>query len=180
MPTEAAAKPLPEPTRDSKPYWDGLNEGRLLLQQCAACRKIRHYPRPVCDACYSMEVAWIEASGRGRVHSWTVAHHPFHPGFKEELPYIVAIVDLEEGVRMNAQMRGVTPGEMRIGLPVQVTFERTKEGLTLPAFVRDVALALAGLRGAAFDDIVQQTTANARRVFGAGVTAALQPTEDPS
>ena len=106
------------------------------LSECAACRKIRHYPRPVCDACYSMEVAWIEASGRGRVHTWTVAHHPFHPGFKEELPYIVAIVDLEEGVRMNAQMRGVTPGEMRIGLPVQVTFERTKEGLTLPAFVR--------------------------------------------
>ena len=100
MPTEAAAKPLPEPTRDSKPYWDGLNEGRLLLQQCAACMKTRHYPRPVCDACYSMEVAWIEASGRGRVHSWTVAHHPFHPGFKAELPYIVAIVDLEEGVRM--------------------------------------------------------------------------------
>ena len=83
-----------------------------------------------------MEVAWIEASGRGRVHSWTVAHHPFHPGFKEELPYIVAIVDLEEGVRMNAQMRGVTPDEMRIDLPVQVIFERTKEGLTLPAFVR--------------------------------------------
>ena len=81
-------------------------------------------------------MAWIEASGRGRVHSWTVAHHPFHPAFKEELPYIVAIVDLEDGVRMNAQMRGVTPGEMRIGLPVQVTFERTKEGLTLPAFVR--------------------------------------------
>jgi uncharacterized OB-fold protein len=83
-----------------------------------------------------MEVAWIEASGRGRVHSWTVAHHPFHPAFKDALPYIVAIVDLEEGVRMNAQMRGVTSDEMRIGLPVRVTFERTKEGLTLPAFVR--------------------------------------------
>src|SRR5262245_3394434 len=107
-----------------------------VVQQCGACRKIRHYPRPACDACYSMQVAWIEASGRGRVHSWTVAHHLFHPGFKGELSYIVAIVDLEEGVRMNAQMRGVTPGEMRIGLPVQVIFEPTKEGLTLPAFVR--------------------------------------------
>ena len=122
MATEAPTKPLPEPTRDSKPYWDGLNEGRLLLQQCAACRKVRHYPRPVCDGCYSMEVAWIEASGRGRVHSWTVAHHPFHPAFKGELPYIVAVVDLAEGVRMNAQMRGVTPGEMAIGLPVRVVF----------------------------------------------------------
>ena len=136
MANEAAAKPLPEPTRDSKPYWDGLNAGRLLLQQCATCLRIRHYPRPVCDACYSMEVAWVEASRRGRVHSWTVAHHPFHPGFKEALPYIVAIVDLEEGVRMNAQMRGVTPDEMRIGLPVQVIVERTQDGVTLPAFVR--------------------------------------------
>jgi uncharacterized OB-fold protein len=65
-----------------------------------------------------------------------VAHHPFHPAFKAELPYIVAIVDLDEGVRMNAQMRGVTPAEMRIGLPIQVTFEKAQEGLTLPAFVR--------------------------------------------
>src|ERR1700741_2416806 len=103
MAFERPAKPLPEPTRDSQPYWDGLNEGRLLLQQCGACTRIRHYPRPVCDACYSMEVAWVEASGRGRVHSWTVAHHPFHPGFKAELPYIVAIVIPEEGGRMNGQ-----------------------------------------------------------------------------
>ena len=136
MAPEPIAKPLPEPTRDSQPYWDGLKEGRLRLQQCGACRTIRHYPRPVCDACYSMEVGWVEASGRGRVHSWTVAHHPFHPGFKADLPYIVALVDLEEGVRMNAQMRGVTPDEMRMDMPVQVTFERTTEGWTLPAFVR--------------------------------------------
>jgi uncharacterized OB-fold protein len=136
MPTEPAAKPLPEPTPDSKPYWDGLNEGRLLLQQCGACRKIRHYPRPVCDRCYSMEVAWVEASGRGRVHSWTVAYHPFHAGFKDDLPYIVALVDLDEGVRMNAQMRGVAADEMRMGMSVQVRFERMNEGRTLPAFVR--------------------------------------------
>jgi hypothetical protein len=136
MASQTPAKPVPEPTRDSKPYWDGLDEGRLLLQQCAACRKIRHYPRPVCDACYSMEVDWVEASGRGRVHSWTVAHHPFHAGFKDELPYILALVDLEEGVRMNAQMRGMAADEMRIGLPIRVDFERTTDGVTLPVFVR--------------------------------------------
>jgi uncharacterized OB-fold protein len=77
-----------------------------------------------------------------RSHTSPPGRRPPGPGClatedgKEELPYIVAIVDLEDGVRMNAQMRGVTPDEMRIGLPVQVTFERTKEGLTLPAFVR--------------------------------------------
>ena len=136
MSGEPGTKPVPEPTRDSKPYWDGLSQGRLLIQTCAACGKLRHYPRPVCDACYSMEVSWTQASGRGRVHSWTVAHHAFHPGFKPELPYILALVDLEEGVRMTAQLRGVTPGEMRIGLPVAVAFERTTRELALPAFVR--------------------------------------------
>jgi uncharacterized OB-fold protein len=136
MSGEPATKPVPEPTRDSKPYWDGLGQGRLLIQTCAACGKLRHYPRPVCDACYSMEVTWTQASGRGCVHSWTVAHHAFHPGFKQELPYILALVDLEEGVRMTAQLRGVTPGEMRIGLPVAVAFERTTGELAVPAFVR--------------------------------------------
>lgn len=135
MSEEAYAKPVPEPGRDTKPYWEGLNEGRLLLQRCGACGKIRHYPRPVCDACYAMEVEWVEASRRGSVHSWTVAHHPFHPGFKRELPYILAIVDLAEGVRLNAQLRGIEAGAVRIGLPVEVRFERATAGLTLPYVV---------------------------------------------
>jgi len=135
MSADPYLKPEPEPTRESKPYWDGLNEGRLLLQRCAACGRVRHYPRPVCDACHSMEVEWSQASGRGRVHSWTVAHHAFNPAFKRELPYVLAIVDLEEGVRMNAQLRGVDAAALRIGLPVELRFERVREGLTLPYFV---------------------------------------------
>ncbi len=95
---------------------------------------LRHYPRPVCDACYSSAVTWRPASGRGRVHSWTVAHHPFHPGFKGEVPYVLATVDLVEGVRMVAQLRGLAPEAITIGLPVQVAFERATEGLTLPYF----------------------------------------------
>jgi uncharacterized OB-fold protein len=136
MPEDHYAKPVPEPSRDSKPYWDALREGRLVIQACGACRKLRHYPRPVCDACYSMEVAWRQVSGRGRIHSWTVSHHPFHPGFKSELPYVLATVDLEEGVRMLAQLRGVAPDEVQVGLPVEVAFERATEELTLPVFVR--------------------------------------------
>ena len=135
MADDAYAKPVPEPSRDSKPYWDALNEGRLVIQQCAACGTLRHYPRPVCEACYSMAVTWRQASGRGRVHSWTVAHHPFHPGFKGEVPYVLATVDLAEGVRMVAQLRGLAPEAITIGLPVQVAFERATEGLTLPYFV---------------------------------------------
>jgi uncharacterized OB-fold protein len=134
MADDAYAKPVPEPSRDSKPYWDALNEGRLVIQQCAACGTLRHYPRPVCHACYSLAVTWRPASGGGRVHSWTVAHHPFHPGFKGEVPYVLATVDLAEGVRMVAQLRGLAAEAITIGLPVQVAFERATEGLTLPYF----------------------------------------------
>jgi len=129
------AKLLPQPTPDTQPYWDGLKAGTLRLQRCAACGKVRHYPRPVCDACWSMDCAWIDASGRGRVHSWTVTHHPFHPGWKQELPYALLTVDLEEGVRMQAQLRGLDPAELRVGLPVRVAFETATEEVTLPVFV---------------------------------------------
>ena len=105
----------PQPTADTQPYWDGLNAHRLRLQRCADCGKVRHYPRPVCDACYSMRVEWIDASGRGLVHSWTTTHHAFHPGFKPDLPYTLLTVDLDEGVRMNAQLRGLDPAHRPAG-----------------------------------------------------------------
>jgi uncharacterized OB-fold protein len=133
--SEEYLKPVPEPGRDTRPYWDALNEGRLVIQRCGQCGKLRHYPRPVCDACYSMDVGWTEASGRGTVHSWTVAHHPFHIGFKRELPYLVVTVDLEEGVRMQAQLRNADEASLRVGLPVEVRFERARPDLTLPYFV---------------------------------------------
>jgi uncharacterized protein len=128
-------KLVPFPTPETQPYWDGLNEGRLRLQKCADCGKIRHYPRPVCDACYSMNVDWIDASGRGAVHSWTITHYAFHPGFKQDLPYTLLTVDLDEGVRLNAQARGIDPSALRVGLPVMVAYERVKDGLTLPMVV---------------------------------------------
>jgi uncharacterized protein len=128
-------KLVPSPTPETQPYWDGLNEHRLRLQRCADCGKVRHYPRPVCDACFSMNADWVDASGRGSVHSWTITHYAFHPGYKGELPYVLLTVDLEEGVRMNAQARGIDPSALRVGLPVKVAFEQAKDDLTLPVFV---------------------------------------------
>jgi hypothetical protein len=127
-------KLVPEPTADTRPFWDALHEGRFVLQRCADCHKVRHYPRPVCDACYSMNAEWVAASGRGTVHSWTITHHAFHPGFKADLPFTLLTVDLEEGVRMQAQGSGLAAEELRIGLPVRVGFERVKDDLTLPVF----------------------------------------------
>ncbi len=132
--TEAYAKPLPRPTIDSKPFWDGLKEHRMVLQTCADCGKVRHYPRPVCDACLSMAVDWTEASGRGTVYSWTETHHPFHAGFRGEIPYILVTVDLDEGVRIQSQLIGASIDELRMGLPVEVCYVDATDEVTLPLF----------------------------------------------
>ncbi|MDQ2804230.1 MAG: Zn-ribbon domain-containing OB-fold protein [Pseudomonadota bacterium] len=124
-------KPLPHPTPLSTPYWDGAAEGQLRLQRCTNCGKIRHYPQLLCSSCYSEAVEWIVASGRGTVHSWTVAHHAFHPAFKGDLPYTLVVVDLPEGPRALGRLEG----EPRIGLPVRVTFPKTAQGVALPVFV---------------------------------------------
>ena len=128
-------KPVPSPSRDTQPYWDGLNDGRLLIQKCGHCGKRRHYPRPLCDSCFSFDVEWVESPGRGAVHSWTITHHPFNIGFKRVLPIALVIVDLDEGVRMQAQLRDLPHDRIRTGLRVAVRFELATEGLTLPYFV---------------------------------------------
>lgn len=131
----AYARPMPEPTAESKPYWDGLKARRLVLQHCAACGRVRHYPRPVCPHCHSMETRWQDVAGDGAVHSWTVCHHAFHPGFKDAVPYVAVTVDLPCGVRMQAPLRGVDASGLRIGLAVRLGFEDATPELTLPFFV---------------------------------------------
>jgi uncharacterized OB-fold protein len=132
------AKPMPEPSPETRPYWDGLAEGRLMLQRCGDCGRIRHYPRPMCSACHSMAIDWVEASGEATVHSWTVAHHPFHPAFRAELPYVLVTADLPEGVRMLAQLRDATAEALRPGLKLRIGFETNEAGLTLPVLRRNL------------------------------------------
>ena len=131
----APERPLPTPTRESQPYWDGLREGRLMLQHCARCGKVRHYPRPVCPHCFSMASEWREAPLGGKIHSWTVCHHPFNFFFKQMAPYIVALVDMGAGVRVNAQLRGVAENDLKIGARVRLAFEPVSKEITLPYFV---------------------------------------------
>lgn len=130
-------KPLPEFSAETKPFWDALKDHRLVVQRCTNCGTLRHYPRPMCDQCFSFDHEWIEASGKGTVHSWTVAHHPFHMGFKQDLPYVVLTVDLEEGVRMVAPLDGSKEDDLKIGLPVRVFFEQASDDVTLPRFKID-------------------------------------------
>lgn len=128
---------LPNPDPVSQPFWDALHEHRLVLQKCGQCGAIRHYPRPVCDQCYSMEVEWADASGKGTVHSWTVSHHAFHISFKRDLPITLALIDLDEGVRLNCQLKDIDPEDIRIGLPVRVGFEDLTDDVTVPVAFPD-------------------------------------------
>lgn len=123
------AKPMPQASELSRPYWEAAAQGRLVLQCCAACGKVRHYPRLLCDNCYSDTLVWRSASGRGTVHSWTVAYHAFHPAFAAELPYILVTVDLEEGVRALGRWRG--DASLSLGQAVQGVFEAREGGTDL-------------------------------------------------
>ena len=119
------AKPEPQPSAVSRGYWEAAAEGRLVLQACAACGTVRHYPRLLCPSCYSDQARWQPSEARGTVHSWTVAHHAFHAAFADELPYTLVTIDLDEGVRALGLWLGAqTPA---IGDAVQGRF-RPREG----------------------------------------------------
>jgi uncharacterized protein len=128
-------KVIPEPVEElNKQYWAHCNEGRLCLQQCKACGKWRHIPRPMCAACGSMDWEWKAASGRGRVFSWTVTRAPLHQAFADDLPYAVLLVELEEGVRMISGLRNGSLEAIELNMPVEVSFERINENVAMPFF----------------------------------------------
>jgi uncharacterized OB-fold protein len=119
----------PQVNQDTRFFWDGTALGELRIQDCPACGALRHPPGPACVQCGSLEPSYVVASGRGSVYSYVVHHHPPVPGKK--LPIVIALVELEEGVRMLGEL---VSGEPRIGLPVEVSWSRVDSELTLPVW----------------------------------------------
>jgi uncharacterized OB-fold protein len=109
----------PVPDDVSAPYWEGIAEGVLRIQRCGACGRHVFYPRAVCPHCGSGELSWVEASGSGRVHAFTVVHRA-PPDHRDEAPYVVALVELQEGVRMMTRLVDVEPAAVRVDIPVEV------------------------------------------------------------
>ena len=124
-------RPRPAITHDNAFFWEGIGAGKLLLQRCR-CGRLRHPPGPVCPACRSFEWEAVAASGRGRVYSFVVAHHPAIPPF--EYPNPIGLVELEEGPRIVANLVGVAPEAIRIGMPVRCEIVEVEEGWKLPRF----------------------------------------------
>jgi uncharacterized OB-fold protein len=113
---------FPEPDAVSRPFWDGIAEGVLRVQRCQACGRHVFFPRAVCPHCTAGELAWIEAAGRGRVHSFTVVHRA-PAELRAEVPYVVALVDLDEGVRLMTRLVDVAPADVRVDMPVEVAIQ---------------------------------------------------------
>ena len=128
--------PTPLPSPDAGPYWAAAKEGRLVLQRCAACRAFRFVPRLMCPQCGSDAAVWSDASGAGSVHSFTVVHRAPSAAFRGRVPYVIALIDLEEGPRMMANIVGDDARDVAIGDKVQVCFELRGEAAKVPQFRR--------------------------------------------
>ena len=127
-------KPLPRIDEESRGYWEALARHELYFQRCRDCGTERFYPRAVCPVCLSSSTAWVRASGRGTVYSFTVTRQNQAPGFREELPYVLAVVELAEGPRLMTNVIGCPPEEVRIGMAVEVVFEDVTPEVTLAKF----------------------------------------------
>jgi uncharacterized OB-fold protein len=128
-------KPIPVPDEPSAPFFDGARRHELMLQQCQACKAWMWPVKHRCVECFSDQVTWLPASGRGTLHTFTVVHHAY-PGFGHDVPYNVAVVELEEGVRMTADVVGCANSELDIGMAVEVVFDDLSATATLPRFRR--------------------------------------------
>ncbi|MFJ4291857.1 Zn-ribbon domain-containing OB-fold protein [Cupriavidus sp. NPDC089707] len=128
------AKPVPVPQPVTRPFWEGTAAGELRLQQCGGCQELVFYPRAHCPACGSEDLNWTRASGRATLHSYVISHMAM-PGWQGETPYVIAIVQLQEGPRMMSNLVGVPadPTRLTLDMPLEVVFEPRGE-MALPQF----------------------------------------------
>jgi uncharacterized OB-fold protein len=127
-------KPLPAVTEDGAPYWDGCRQGELRAQRCSACHRHRWPPSILCPHCLADGGEWVKLSGRGTIYSFIVVHRPQHPAFFDDVPYNVAIVELEEGIRLHTNIIDHPADKLAVGLPVEVVFTKVNDEVTLPRF----------------------------------------------
>lgn len=124
--------PIPDP--ETIEYWEACKDHKLVIQKCAHCHKFRFYPQNICPFCESNQFEWIEASGRGHIFSFSVIYRTATKAFANHAPYILALVELDERVRMMSQIIEATPDNIKIGQRVEVVFKDLTEEITLPFF----------------------------------------------
>ncbi len=125
-------KPLPKPTAETRKFWEACARDELLYQVCAACRHVQFYPRQHCIACQGTQMQWLRSAGSATVYSHTTVYRAPTAAFKADVPYVIALVDVDEGFRMIVNILGCYPAEVRIGARVRIVFREAGGGLRLP------------------------------------------------
>ena len=130
----AYQKPLPRINPDTKPFWDGCRKHVLRFQKCRTCHHVRWPPSMICPECHGRQTEWITASGRGTVYTYAVYHRAFDKAFEDDLPYVTAIVRLDEGPHLLTSITGCSPEDVRCDMPVEVDWEDVTDTFSLPKF----------------------------------------------
>ncbi|GAA3007751.1 Zn-ribbon domain-containing OB-fold protein [Microbacterium aurantiacum] len=126
---------LPVVESDSRPFWDGVRDaGVFRIVRCRACDQVHHYPRPFCPQCWSDDVEWVDASGAATLYTYSTVYMNDLPPFRDELPYVAAVVELAEGPRVMTRLIDCTPDELRIGMPLTMTTRALTDDITVPLF----------------------------------------------
>ena len=124
-------KPIPRPSTTTRPFWDGLNERKVQIQRCDGCDSWVFYPRTRCPSCLSDLLIWREVSGQGVLYTYTLARQPTAPHFADETPQQLAVVELDEGVRMTSTLVNVEPSDIVIGMRLHPYFDQVTDDVTL-------------------------------------------------
>ena len=124
-------KPIPRPSGTTRPFWDGLNERKVQIQRCDGCDSWVFYPRTRCPSCLSDLLIWREVSGQGVLYTYTLARQPTAPHFADETPQQLAVVELDEGVRMTSTLVNVEPSDIVIGMRLRPYFDQVTDAVTL-------------------------------------------------
>ena len=127
-------KPLPIVNEDTRPYWEYCKQHELRMQKCNGCGHIRFPVSILCPNCHAMDSVWTKLSGKGKVYSYIVYRIPYHESYKDDIPYTVAIIQLDEGPRMESNLIVTNPEDIRIDMPVQVFFDDVTDEFSLPKF----------------------------------------------
>lgn len=135
MTTESMSRPivpLPHPTPESRPFWEGCARGELLVQHCQDCGHYIFIPEVACTKCFSLNTEWVKSSRKGTVYTFSTMYRAQSPAF--DVPYTVASIEMAEGYFISSNIVGIDPDNIKIGMPVEVTFERITDEITLPKF----------------------------------------------
>ena len=127
-------KPLPVPAPESVPFWDAAKQHKLEIQKCNACGHFWFPPATHCPECLSADHAWVEVSGKGRVFSFVTFQRLYNKGWEGEIPYVVALIELDEGPRLLSNLTGVAPDDVTCDMPVKAVFDDVTDDVTLPKF----------------------------------------------